>query len=138
MGHRPITREVLGDMLYDDFEPFSGLPSKLQSVYLELEWNTLVLNCDCGGIAVQADAENGTLFWNDGPRSYKGTNLTESVPWADCIGLQFDYAWMMNQKCFIDGALLSFGKHMPAVALNVVGSEIKVSTLGMWQGILGA
>ncbi len=62
MGHRPITRRHVGELLYDDFEPFtSTLPATLLSVYSDTESSTLILNTSSGGLHFRADPEDTLL-----------------------------------------------------------------------------
>jgi hypothetical protein len=139
MGHRPITRRHVGELLHDDFEPFtSTLPARLLSVYTDTDSATLIVNTDGGGLHFRADPDD-TLYWGDGPIEESDVDLSEQEPWRSLIGLECDFAWStINQQGYMDGALLSFGGMLPRIALNVIASTIKVSSCGPWNSLNNA
>ena len=138
MGHRPSTRITVGEMLYDDFEPFKESKGVLLSVYASEDSSRLDLNLTCGGLTFYANTNDDTLIWRDGQRDTSGLEITHSKPWIDFVGKTFQFAWlMMNDQGYIDGALIGFDTLLPELALNVVASAIKVSRCGTWSDVAG-
>jgi hypothetical protein len=136
MGHRPSTRRTAGEMLYGEFEPFHNIEGELVSVFTNRDSAELIVNLTLGSILFRADADDDTLYWSHCLRKEEGVDVSLRDPWSMHIGKTFDHAWLtMNQKGYIDGALLSFGGMSPCTALNVMASAIKVSTFGPWRQV---
>jgi Family of unknown function (DUF6334) len=139
MGHRPSTGLTVGEMLYDDFEPFKESKGELLSVYASEDSSRLNLNLTCGDLTFFANADDDTLIWCDGQRDTSGLDITGSEPWVDFLGKKLEFAWlMMNDQGYIDGALIGFDNFFPEIALNVVASTIKVSRCGPWSNVASA
>jgi hypothetical protein len=134
MGHRPSTRTTVGEMLYDDFEPFKESRGVLWSVRVAEDSSWLTLNLSVGGLRFTALANDDTLIWRNGIRETEGLEITSLHPWSEFCGTELKFAWMMmNDQGYIDGALLGFeDAFVPSVALAVTASTIKVSRLGVW------
>ncbi len=63
-------------------------------------------------------------------RNAGGVDGSHLEPWNRLIGKPFGWGWVtVNQQGYCDGLLLSFGGIVPQIALNVIASSIKISTI---------
>lgn len=63
-------------------------------------------------------------------RNAGGVDGSPLEPWNRLIGKPFGWGWVtVNQQGYCDGLLLSFGGIVPQIALNVMASSIKISTV---------
>jgi len=135
MGARGSARESAASMLYDVLEPYHIAAGVLHSVYADPDDAWLVVKISANNsLNFRADGDDDTIWVMDGPRNESGADVSRSVVWREFIGKDLTHGWLaMNQRGYIDTALLGFGGAIPEVCLSVVAAGIKVCRLGVWH-----
>ena len=103
-------------------------------VHTEGSLDRLILDFGSDALIVVADENDDSIDITVADVANLGT--TDAVdgsnldPWKRFVGQAFGWGWVtVNQQGYTDGLLLSFGGIVPQVAINVIASSIKVSTI---------